>query len=136
MASAAMMLGRRGQPHRLWVGDDLAPGARVAPSATQANYLTNVLRLKGGDGVLLFNGRDGEWLAQLGSEKRRRALVVIEPVRPQQDGPDLDYLFAPLKRARLDYVVQKATELGASRLRPVLTRRTTPERVNRERMRA
>ena len=68
--------------------------------------------------------------------KRATALAVGEQVRAQEAGPDIDYLFAPLKRARLDYMVEKATEMGVARLRPVLTRRTTPERVNVERMRA
>ena len=109
----------------------------VACSAEQANYLRNVLRLKAGDPILVFNGRDGEWRAELAEAgKRGAALLVGAQVRPQEGGPDIDYLFAPLKRARLDYLVQKATEMGVARLRPVLTRRTTPERVNVERMRA
>ncbi len=96
-----------------------------------------MLRLKPGDGILVFNGRDGEWRAELADAgKRGAALLVRAAVRPQEGGPDIDYLFAPLKRARLDYLVQKATEMGVARLRPVLTHRTTPERVNVERMRA
>jgi 16S rRNA (uracil1498-N3)-methyltransferase len=96
-----------------------------------------VLRLRPGDAILIFNGRDGEWRAELGEGgKRAAALVVGARVRPQEGGPDIDYLFAPLKRARLDYMVQKATEMGVARLRPVLTRRTMAERVNLERMRA
>ena len=93
--------------------------------------------MKPGEPVLVFNGRDGEWRAELGEGgKRATALTVREQLRPQVGGPDIDYLFAPLKRARLDYLVQKATEMGVARLRPVLTRRTTPERVKVERMRA
>src|SRR5262249_34559671 len=85
----------------------------------------------------LSNGRHGEGRAHLPAlGKGRAALAVAEQARPQMDGPALDYLFAPLKRARLDYMVQKATEMGVARLRPVLTRRTTPERVNLARMRA
>jgi 16S rRNA (uracil1498-N3)-methyltransferase len=122
---------------RLYVAADLAAGATVACSAEQANYLRNVLRLKPGDPILVFNGRDGEWRAELAEAgKRTTALFVGAQVRSQEGGPDIDYLFAPLKRARLDYLVQKATEMGVARLRPVLTRRTTPERVNLERMRA
>jgi 16S rRNA (uracil1498-N3)-methyltransferase len=122
---------------RLHVEADLAAAATVACSDAQANYLRNVLRLRTGDRVLVFNGRDGEWRAELAEAGRRgAALRVGERVRAQEDGPDIDYLFAPLKRARLDYLVQKATEMGVARLRPVLTRRTTPERVNLERMRA
>lgn len=122
---------------RLFVEADLAEAATIACTAEQANYLRNVLRLKPGDRVLVFNGRDGEWQAELAEVgKRTTNLVARAQVRPQEGGPDIDYLFAPLKRARLDYLVQKATEMGVARLRPVLTRRTTPERVNLERMRA
>jgi 16S rRNA (uracil1498-N3)-methyltransferase len=122
---------------RLLVEADLAAGATVACSGEQSNYLRNVLRLKRGDPVLVFNGRDGEWRAELAEAgKRATNLLVGAQVRPQESGPDIDYLFAPLKRARLDYLVQKATEMGVARLKPVLTRRTTPERVNMERMRA
>jgi 16S rRNA (uracil1498-N3)-methyltransferase len=121
---------------RLFVEADLATGAGIACSPAQANYLRNVLRLKPGDAILVFNGRQGEWRAEIAeSGKRGTSLVVREQVRAQQGGPDLDYLFAPLKRARLDYMVEKATEMGVARLRPILTRRTTPERVNTERMR-
>ena len=122
---------------RLYVEADLAAGATVACSGEQSNYLRNVLRLKRGDPVLVFNGRDGEWRAELAEAgKRATALLVGAQVRQQGGGPDIDYLFAPLKRARLDYLVQKATEMGVARLKPVLTRHTTPERVNMERMRA
>jgi 16S rRNA (uracil1498-N3)-methyltransferase len=122
---------------RLFVEADLCAGRTVACSAEQASYLRNVLRLEAGEAVLVFNGRDGEWRAELGhAGKRGVALAVKAKVREQEGGPDIDYLFAPLKRARLDYMVQKATEMGAARLRPVLTRRTVAERVNLERMRA
>ena len=85
--------------------------------------------------ILVFNGRDGEWRAELAEAgKRGAALRIGDKVRQQEGGPDIDYLFAPLKRARLDYMVQKATEMGVARLRPVLTRRTVAERVNIERL--
>ena len=122
---------------RLFVDADLRTGAEVACTPPQANYLRNVLRLKPGDAILVFNGRDGEWRAEVAEAgKRATTLAVAEQVRAQESGPDIDYLFAPLKRARLDYMVEKATEMGVARLRPVLTRRTTPERVNTERMQA
>jgi 16S rRNA (uracil1498-N3)-methyltransferase len=125
------------QAQRLFVEADLGPGATVACTAEQTNYLRNVLRLKPGEAILLFNGRDGEWRARLAEVgKRGASLFVDAQVRPQEQAPDIDYLFAPLKRARLDYMVQKATEMGAARLRPVLTRHTAPERVNLGRMRA
>jgi len=115
----------------------LSQGDAVACTPEQANYLRNVLRLAAGDTVLLFNGHDGEWRAEVAEAGKRAVRLRPEAqVRPQQAGPDIDYLFAPLKRSRLDYMVQKATELGARRLRPVLTRYTTPERVNSQRMRA
>ena len=120
---------------RLFVKSKLAPSADVELDAGQAHYLGNVLRLREGDEILLFNGKDGEWSASLGAigKKQARALVSHQ-TRPQEPGPDLHYLFAPLKRARLDYMVQKATELGASMLRPVLTRRTVAERVKVDRL--
>jgi 16S rRNA (uracil1498-N3)-methyltransferase len=122
---------------RLYVDADLRAGASVACTAPQSNYLRNVLRLKPGDAILVFNGRDGEWRAEIAEAgKRATTLAIADQARTQEGGPDIDYLFAPLKRARLDYMVEKATEMGVARLRPVLTRRTTPERVNTERMRA
>jgi len=122
---------------RLFLDHPLEGGARVPCTPEQASYLRGVLRLGDGDEILVFNGRDGEWRAQIKEAGKRGAdLVAAELVRPQAGGPDLHYLFAPLKRARLDYMVQKATEMGVSRLVPVLTRHTVAERVNLERMRA
>ena len=122
---------------RLFLETELVKGAVHVCSKDQTNYLRNVLRLAAGDQVLVFNGVDGEWLSQLEvSGKRSCALVLVEQVREQVMGPDLDYLFAPLKRARLDYMVQKATELGVSSLRPIMTERTIVGRVNTARMRA
>jgi 16S rRNA (uracil1498-N3)-methyltransferase len=123
------------KPQRLFVTAKLEPGATVALGRDQAHYLRNVLRLKQGDNLLLFNGRDGEWWAELGDAAKKDAQVRLDhQTRPQEAGPDLHYLFAPLKRARLDYMVQKATELGASALRPVITRHTVAERVKSERL--
>ena len=122
---------------RLFVDTPLAEGTRVACTPEQASYLRSVLRLADGDEILVFNGRDGEWRARLAAEgKRGASLEMVGLVRAQTGGPDLHYLFAPLKRARLDYMVQKATEMGAARLVPVLTRHTVAERVNLDRMRA
>src|SRR5262245_52723252 len=122
---------------RLHVDTDLAEGTTVACSSEQANYLRNVLRLRAGEPILVFNGRAGEWRAELVEAGRRGASLRIGgQVRPQEGGPDIDYRFAPWTRARLDYLVQKATEMGVARLRPVLTRHTVAERVNLERMRA
>lgn len=123
--------------HRLHVAPPLSAGAEVALTREQANYLVNVLRLAPGQGLLVFNGRDGEWRARLaGVSRKAAALEIGEQVRPQPPAGDLWYLFAPLKAARLDYMVQKAVEMGASRLVPVITRRTIASRVNLERMRA
>ena len=122
---------------RLFLDAALTPGGRMPLERAQANYLLNVLRLKAGDTVLVFNGREGEWRASVTVEGRRHShLELVEQVRPQTGGCDLHYLFAPLKHARLDYMVQKAVEMGVSRLRPVFTRRTQATRVNLERMRA
>jgi 16S rRNA (uracil1498-N3)-methyltransferase len=121
---------------RLFVDADLAAGAGVALDRNQSNYLGNVLRLSAGETILVFNGRDGEWQAVISGRKRPDRLELIARTRPQDRLPDLHYVFAPLKHARLDYMVQKAVEMGASELQPVLTRFTQVARVNGERMRA
>src|SRR3984957_13314748 len=122
---------------RLFVYQPLQGGGSIALDQAQAHYLRDVLRLKPGDRVLVFNGRDGEWHGTLDSGGKRSATVrLAAQTRPQEGGPDLDYLFAPLKRARLDYMVQKAVEMGVARLAPVITRHTQAERVNLARMRA
>lgn len=122
---------------RLFVETALTEGARIDLAAAQSHYLVNVLRLDPGAELLVFNGRDGEWRAQLTEARKKAAVLVLQAqTRPQTDGPAIRYLFAPLKHARLDYMVQKAVELGAARLSPVMTRRTVPDRVNLERMRA
>jgi 16S rRNA (uracil1498-N3)-methyltransferase len=121
---------------RLFVEAPLAAGAELPLDRAQAHYLATVLRLKPGAGVLVFNGRDGEWGATLGGRKRDVTLRLGAKVREQTAPADLHYLFAPLKSARLDYMVQKAVEMGASRLQPMLTRHGQVARVNLERMRA
>src|ERR1700724_3148255 len=121
---------------RLFVDAALAAGETVALERPQSNYLGNVLRLPAGDTILVFNGRDGEWQASIAGRKRPDSLTIIAQTRPQDRLPDLSYVFAPLKHARLDYMVQKAVGMGASSLQPVLTRFTQVSRVNSERMRA
>lgn len=122
---------------RLWLEAPLTEGGEIAVTRDQANYLRNVLRLSDGDKILVFNGHDGEWRASLSAIGKRDCSLRVEcQIRPQTAPQQLVYLFAPLKRARLDYMVQKAVELGAGRLAPVLTRRTVAERVNLDRMRA
>jgi 16S rRNA (uracil1498-N3)-methyltransferase len=121
---------------RLYVTAPLEEDAVVALERAQAHYLTNVLRLKDGHGVLVFNGSDGEWSATIEAGKRAVALRIVGKTRAQTAALDLHYLFAPLKSARLDYMVQKAVEMGVSRLQPVLTRHGQVARVNAERMRA
>jgi len=121
---------------RLFVNAPLAGGSAVSLERNQANYLVNVLRLPRGGELLLFNGRDGEWRARLAGSKKALTAEVGEQTRPQPPANDLHFLFAPLKHVRLDYLVQKAVEMGASRIRPVLTRFTQVARVNVERMRA
>jgi 16S rRNA (uracil1498-N3)-methyltransferase len=122
---------------RLHLEMPLSAGGEIILSREQGHYLTGVLRLASGDAVRVFNGRDGEWLAYLATVSKKTVSLrcerrVVEAKLP----PDIDYIFAALKHARLDYVVQKATELGARRLRPVMTSRTVAERVNLDRMRA
>src|SRR3954468_17076499 len=104
---------------RLFVDAALREGARIALERNQSNYLGNVLRLSAGDAILVFNGRDGEWQATISGRKRPDQLEVVAQTRPQDPLPDLTYVFAPLKHARLDYMVQKAVEMGASTLQPV-----------------
>ncbi len=122
---------------RLYVDAPLAEGRTLALERDQAHYLANVLRLKPGADILLFNGREGEWRARLArGAKRGLSAEVGERTRAQTRPLDLHFLFAPLKHARLDYLVQKAVEMGASRLQPVITRHTQVARVNLDRMRA
>ena len=121
---------------RLFVDAALREGEKIALERNQSNYLGNVLRLSAGESILVFNGRDGEWQAQIEGRKRPDGLTIVTRTRPQDRLPDIAYVFAPLKHARLDYMVQKAVEMGASRLQPVLTRHTQVSRVNVERMRA
>jgi len=121
---------------RLFVDAALREGERIALERNQSNYLGNVLRLSAGETILVFNGRDGEWQAVIEGRKRPDGLSIVARTRPQDRLPDIAYVFAPLKHARLDYMVQKAVEMGASRLQPVLTRHTQVSRVNSERMRA
>jgi 16S rRNA (uracil1498-N3)-methyltransferase len=122
---------------RLYVEAPLQSGGAVALDRDRSNYLFNVLRLGLGDAVLLFNGRDGEWRATVAATARRGGTLTIgERTRAQPEAPDIALLFAPLKHARLDYLVQKAVEMGAAQIQPVLTRHTQVARVNVERMRA
>ncbi len=122
---------------RLFVTDGLAAGSRLELSREQSHYLRHVLRLADGADLLAFNGRDGEWRARLMGEGRRQSVLeIVEMRRAQTPQGDLHLLFAPLKHARLDYMVQKAVEMGASLLAPVITRRTQVTRLNLDRMRA
>ncbi len=121
---------------RLFADAALAAGETVVLERDQSNYLGNVLRLAAGETILVFNGRDGEWQATIAGRKRPDSLHIVARTRAQDRLPDLAYVFAPLKHARLDYMVQKAVEMGASSLQPVLTRYTQVSRVNSERMRA
>jgi 16S rRNA (uracil1498-N3)-methyltransferase len=118
------------------VKKDLEEGGLIGLETSQAHYLTHVMRLKPGDNVLVFNGRDGEWHAILETAKREASLRVLAKIRDQTVAADLHYLFAPLKSARLDYMVQKAVEAGVSLLQPVMTRHGQVARVNLERMTA
>ena len=122
---------------RLFVTASLADGAAVELGQEQAHYVKNVMRLKEGDALALFNGSEGEFGARIESFAKRAARLRVEDrLRAQQSEPDLWLVFAPLKRARIDYLVEKATELGASALVPVITRHTNVERLNLERLRA
>ncbi|WP_337266187.1 16S rRNA (uracil(1498)-N(3))-methyltransferase [Oryzifoliimicrobium ureilyticus] len=107
---------------RLFVDSNLGPETAIEASAEQYNYLANVLRLENDREILTFNGRDGEWRTRLSFPTRKRLLLIpVEQIRPQPAASDLHYLFAPLKIGRLDYLVQKAVEMGAGHLQPVMT---------------
>ncbi len=122
---------------RLYVDAPLAEGAAVTLEGAPAHYLANVLRLQAGAQVKLFDDRTGEWLAELTEVGRKRMTAsVARRLRPREPVPDLWLLFAPIKRGRIDWLVEKATELGVARLMPVVTRRTMVERLNLERLRA
>lgn len=122
---------------RVFVDGDLAEGAALALDAGPAYHLTHVLHLKAGEEVALFNGRDGEWRARIDGVKKGSCSVVVETsLRPQLPEPDLWLLFAPIKHAPIDFLAQKATELGVSALRPVITTHTQVSRVNTARLRA
>lgn len=122
---------------RLFVRGHLRAGGEVEVTREQTNYLLNVLRKADGDRLLVFNGEDGEWLAEVHPTGRRDCrLGLVEQTRPQTVAGDVDWLFAPLKHARLDYMVQKAVEMGAARIRPLITRHTQVARINLERMEA
>ena len=122
---------------RLFVETSISKNSTIDATREQANYLLNVLRLKKGGTILIFNGVDGEWLAQVEPSGRKAcALLPVEQTRDQPEPADLHYVFAPLKQGRLDYMVQKAVEMGASVLQPVLTHRTQVRSINPNRMRA
>jgi len=122
---------------RLFVRAALNEGARVELDAAQANYLGNVLRLKEGAELLLFDGSSGEWLARIAEAGRKRMVLVVEQLtREPETIPDVWLAFAPVKRTQTDWLVEKATELGAARLIPVMTQRTVAERVRLDRLQA
>ncbi|MEM8985473.1 MAG: 16S rRNA (uracil(1498)-N(3))-methyltransferase [Pseudomonadota bacterium] len=121
---------------RLYVEDDLVAGALLSLTAEQAHYLSAVMRQKPGDEMALFNGRDGEWRACLTQVRKKTAVAdVAEQLRPQAPEPDLQLLFAPVKRGPVDFMIEKATELGVSAFRPVVTNRTVVTRTPVERLR-
>lgn len=122
---------------RLFVTAPLGPGAELTLGSEQSHYLCTVMRLQPGALVAVFNGRDGEWLAELVAADRRAAhLVARNAGRPQRQPSDLWLLFAPVKKARTDFIVEKATELGVARIQPVFTRHTNAERIRQDRLHA
>ncbi len=120
---------------RLYVEEDLAAGAHIALDEAQSRYLAQVLRLREGARVRVFNGRDGEWSAAIGEMGRRgAALNIVARTRPQSQTPDIALLFSPLKRQATDWLIEKATELGARTLQPVICKRTIAETVRGDRL--
>ena len=122
---------------RLFVDETLSGGLPLVLDGPSANYLANVLRLGAGAQVKLFDNRTGEWLAEIVEAGRKRvSLRLLAHLRPREPVPDVWLLFAPIKRGRIDWLVEKATELGAARLVPVITRRTVVDRVKIDRLAA
>lgn len=122
---------------RIFLPDDLSAGKDVETGRDHAHYLANVLRMREGGELLVFNGRDGEWLARItGLSKKLARLSLREQARPQTPQPDLLYCFAPIKQGRLDYLVQKAVEMGAGVLQPVMTQHTQVPKLGVERLRS
>ena len=120
---------------RLHVTSDLSPGAAVAPTLDQSRYLTQVMRLKAGDDLLVFNGRDGEWRASVAEVLKKGVILrAEEQVRPQTHGPDLELIVAVVKKARVETIVEKAAELGARRVRLAITARTNADRIRLDRL--
>ena len=122
---------------RLFVQAPLGAGAEVVLDTAQAHYLGNVMRQRPGGRITVFNGHDGEWISEITALDRRSGrLVARDPGQPQRMPPDVWLLFAPIKKARTDFIVEKATELGAARIQPVITRHTNTERLRIDRLRA
>lgn len=122
---------------RLCVDHPLGEGQTVPLDRDQANYLFNVMRMGVGDAVALFNGHDGEWRAEVtAANKRAGVLTCVGQSAPQMDPPDLWLIFAPIKKARTDFIVEKAAEMGARRILPVQTDFTNSERVRVDRLQA
>ncbi|WP_319530950.1 16S rRNA (uracil(1498)-N(3))-methyltransferase [uncultured Cohaesibacter sp.] len=124
---------------RLWVEQDIAERIAIPCDRAQANYLLNVLRMEEGNEMLIFNGRDGEWKVEVRPMGRKKCVLVpLEQTRPQPEpvASDLHYLFAPLKSARIDYMAQKAVEMGVSQLRPVFTQHTQERHPKLDKMRS
>ncbi|MAY61080.1 MAG: 16S rRNA (uracil(1498)-N(3))-methyltransferase [Rhizobiales bacterium] len=122
---------------RLFVGQPLIEGVAIAAEKDQSHYLLTVLRMEAGSELLLFNGRDGEWRAKLEMPAKKKAVLIpLALERPQPPHPDLVFCFAPIKAGRLDWVVEKAVEMGAGAIRPVMTQFTQNTRLNPEKMNA
>ena len=122
---------------RLYVTESLAQGAEIAPDREQAHYLMHVMRLQAGQELLLFNGRDGEWRARVSEASRRGCRISVEQqTRPQAIPPDLELLAALVKRSRIETIIEKAAELGARRVRLLITRRTNAYHTNVARLQA
>ncbi len=122
---------------RLFVETNLLEGSKAELTPGQAHYMRNVMRMEIGNPVTIFNGKEGEWLAEIDTlGKKNGALKILHQLRPQSTEPDLWLLFAPIKKTRIDFLVEKATELGVSSLHPVITSRTIVSRVNLDRLKA
>ena len=122
---------------RLYIDHPLAAGQAAPLNGDQAHYLSGVMRLRAGDRIAVFNGRDGEWSAQIAEAGRRGgALQIVDQTAAQRDPPDLWLIFAPIKKARTDFIVEKAAEMGAARILPVQTDFTNAERIRQDRLQA
>ncbi|MGD9639019.1 MAG: 16S rRNA (uracil(1498)-N(3))-methyltransferase [Alphaproteobacteria bacterium] len=122
---------------RLFINESFSNSENIILNKDQTHYLINVMRLKPNNEIKIFNGMDGEWLAKISSVRKSETVIILEEqLREQEDLPEVELMFAPLKKDETDFVIQKATELGVTKISPIITKRTNAARVNIDRLTA